>query len=232
MPKDPATYTQFEEIIDYRFHDRSLLEEALTHRSRCNEMQSGPDNQRLEFFGDSILGFLVSHLLFTQFPTAREGELTQMRAALVDETRLSAIAAGIGLGSYLELGRGEARSGGREKKSILADAYEALLAAIYLDGGITAARSLIERHFAGFMGEFAASGVQSTDYKTELQEYSQATAAATPYYELTAAVGPDHDKLYTFSVLVNGVAVGTGEGKNKKEAQQAAARAALAFLKR
>ena len=230
--KGDDNYTRLEKTIGYCFHDRTLLEEALTHRSRANEVQGDFDNQRLEFFGDSILGFLVSHLLFTRFPDAREGELTHMRAALVDEARLSAIAAKLEIGSYLQLGRGEEKSGGREKRSILADAYEALLAAIFLDGGVAAVRGTIERHFAGFMGEFAASGVNSTDYKTELQEYTQATSASTPAYELTAAEGPDHDKIYRFSVMVNGVLTGAGEGKSKKEAQQAAAREALEFLQR
>jgi ribonuclease-3 len=225
-------YASLEATIGYCFHDRTLLEEALTHRSRANEIQAEVDNQRLEFFGDSILGFLISQLLFRRFPAAREGELTQMRASLVDEARLSAIAAAIDLGSYLKLGRGEARSGGREKKSILADAFEALLAAIYLDGGINAAGAVIERYFSGIMGGFAAIGAQSSDFKTELQEYTQAQSAATPHYQLTAAEGPDHDRLYTFAVIVNGSTVGTGEGKSKKEAQQAAARSALATLKR
>jgi ribonuclease-3 len=225
-------YTRFEKIIGYSFRDRTLLEEALTHRSRSNEIQGDLDNQRLEFFGDSILGFLISNLLFSRFPDAREGELTHMRAALVDEARLSAIALELGIGAYLELGRGEEKSGGREKRSILADAYEALIAAIYLDGGVAAVRTTIEGHFANFMGEFASSGVNSTDYKTELQEYTQAASASTPVYELTAAEGPDHDKIYRFSVIVNGVSAGKGEGKSKKEAQQAAAREALEFLKR
>jgi len=225
-------YAPFEEIIGYRFHDRTLLEEALTHRSRANEIQGDLDNQRLEFLGDSILGFLISHLLFRHFPDAREGELTQMRASLVDEARLSAIAAGIGLGAFLELGRGEEKSGGRGKRSILADAFEALIAAIYLDGGIAAIRSMVERHFSGLMGGFAAAGVQSTDYKTELQEHTQAHSAATPHYELIEAAGPDHERVYTFSVSVNGSPAGTGQGKSKKEAQQAAAREALEFFKR
>jgi len=230
--KGDDNYIQLEKIIGYRFHDRTLLEEALTHRSRANEVQGEADNQRLEFFGDSILGFLISHLLFTRFPDAREGELTHMRAALVDEARLSAIAQAFGVGSYLQLGKGEERSGGREKKSILADAYEALIAAIYLDGGIAAVRNIIENHFALLLGEFAASGVDSTDYKTELQEYTQANSAATPEYQLTSAEGPDHDKTYRFSVIVNGVPAGSGEGKSKKEAQQAAAREALEFLQK
>ena len=230
--KSEAKYAQFEKIIGYRFRDRTLLEEALTHRSRANEVDGAFDNQRLEFFGDSILGFLISNLLFRQFPDAREGELTQMRASLVDEVRLSAIAAELEVGSYLELGRGEEKSGGREKKSILADAYEALIAAIYLDGGVAAVQTAIERHFKDLLSEFASTGVDSTDYKTELQEFTQANSASTPLYELTAAEGPDHDKVYRFSVVMDGLPVGTGDGKSKKEAQQAAAREALEFLKR
>jgi ribonuclease-3 len=225
-------YTPFEKIIGYSFHDRTLLDEALTHRSHANEVQGNLDNQRLEFFGDSILGFLISHLLFTRFPDAREGELTHMRAALVDEARLSVIAMELGIGPYLQLGRGEERSGGREKRSILADAYEALLAAIFLDGGEVAARTAIERHFADFLVEFAAYGVYSKDYKTELQEYTQATSGSIPAYELAAAEGPDHDKVYRFSVFINGTSAGSGDGKSKKEAQQAAAREALAILQR
>lgn len=224
-------YVSLEETIGYRFNDRGLLREALTHRSCANENHSGFDNQRLEFFGDSILGFLVSQLLFKLFPAAREGGLTRMRATLVDEAQLSEVAAGIGLGTYLQLGKGEEKSGGRKKKSILADAFEALIAAIYLDGGIAAAGSMVDRYFSGLTGG-AAAGLQSTDYKTELQEYTQARFAATPHYQLIAAAGPDHDRVYTFAALLNGAAAGTGQGKSKKEAQQAAARSALASLKK
>ena len=230
--KRDDNYTALEKIAGYSFHDRTLLEQALTHRSRSNEVQGGGDNQRLEFFGDSILGFLISHLLFTRFPAAREGELTHMRSALVDEARLSGIASALGIGSCLALGKGEERSGGREKRSVLADAYEALIAAIYLDGGDSAVRSAVERHFAGFLGEFAVSGINLTDYKTELQEFTQSRFASIPRYELTAESGPDHDKVYRFSVIVNGKSAGAGEGRSKKEAQQAAAREAIEFLKR
>lgn len=230
--KNDDTYNRLEKIVGYSFRDRTLLEEALTHRSRANEVQGEQDNQRLEFFGDSILGFVVSHLLFSRFPAASEGELSHMRAALVDEARLSSIALQLGIGSCLLLGRGEEKSGGREKRSILADAYEALLAAIFLDGGLAAVRAVIERDFAGFIGEFAAAGVDSTDYKTRLQEYTQAGSGSAPAYELIATEGPDHARIYRFAVMVNGVTAGEGEGKSKKEAQQAAAREALAFLKR
>lgn len=225
-------YSALERRIGYSFRDRALLVEALTHRSRSNEVPGTRDNQRLEFFGDSVLGFLVSNLLFDRFPAAREGELTHMRASLVDEARLSAIAAQLEVGSCLLLGKGEEKSGGREKRSVLADAYEALVAAVYLDGGIGAAGSIVARHFGGLVDDLAASGVALADYKTDLQEYTQALFSSPPVYELTAEDGPDHDKTYRFAVTVNGVLAGSGEGRSKKEAQQAAAREALQFLKR
>ena len=224
-------YAVFEKNIGYSFHDRTLLETALTHRSHASEVPGLVDNQRLEFFGDAILDFLISDLLFTSFPEAREGELTRMRAALVDEASLSGIAATLGIGAYLSLGKGEEKSGGRVKRSLLADAYEALLAAIYLDGGITAVQRVVNGHFATLSAERASAGIISRDYKTELQEFTQALFAATPDYELTVAEGPDHDRVYTVSVVVNGAISGVGKGKSKKEAQQAAACEALAQLK-
>lgn len=224
-------YAVLEKNIGYRFHDRTLLEVALTHRSHSSEVPGLADNQRLEFFGDAILDFLISHLLYTGFPEAREGELTRMRAALVDEASLSGIAAALGLGNCLSLGKGEEKSGGRGKRSLLADAYEALLAAIYLDGGITAVRKVVSRHFATLTRERAACGIISRDYKTELQEFTQSLFAATPDYELTATQGPDHDPVYTVAVIVNGTISGEGKGRSKKEAQQAAACEALVRLK-
>ncbi len=202
------------------------------HPSCANEAQGGlADNQRLEFFGDAILDFLVSHLLLVRFPFAREGELTRMRAALVDETNLSRVAADLHLGDYLALGRGEEKSGGREKRSILADACEALLAAVYLDGGITAARRVVTRLFANSAAVTLAGNI-SRDYKTELQELAQARFATAPGYELIAAEGPDHDRIYFVRVMLNGAAAGEGRGSSKKEAQQAAAREALVGLGR
>jgi ribonuclease III len=216
--------------LGYTFRDRTLLEEALTHSSAANELSGGiADNQRLEFFGDSILGFLISHLLFVRFPTAREGDLTRMRAALVDEPNLALIAERLELGSFLLLGKGEEKSGGREKRSILADASEALIAAVFLDGGIVAARRVVKQLF-GNLDDAGLSG-SSRDYKSELQELVQSRSVPSPKYELAASEGPDHDRIYTVSVLLDGVPAGTGRGKTKKEAQQAAACAALAALK-
>lgn len=216
--------------LGYRFRDCALLEEALTHRSSANE-QSGAvaDNQRLEFFGDSILGFLISHALYKRFPEAREGELTRMRAALVDEQNLSLIAARLELGSFLILGKGEEKGGGREKRSILADACEATIAAVFLDGGITAARRVVRRLFDDF-ADPARPGA-ARDYKSELQELVQSRSEPAPSYVLAGYEGPDHDRVYTVSVLLNGVPAGSGRGRSKKEAQQAAACQALAACK-
>jgi ribonuclease III len=216
--------------LGHTFSNRTLLEEALTHSSAANELSGGiADNQRLEFFGDSILGFLISHRLFERFPDAREGDLTRMRAALVDEPNLALIAERLDLGSFLLLGKGEEKSGGREKRSILADACEALIAAVFLDGGIVAARKVVKQLF-GNLDDATQSG-SARDYKSELQEFVQSRSVPSPKYELTASEGPDHERTYTVSVLLQGVPAGTGRGKSKKEAQQAAACEALAALK-
>ena len=222
-------FDDLEGRLGYTFRDCSLLEEALTHRSSTNEVSGViADNQRLEFFGDSILGFLISHFLFVRFPDAREGELTRMRAALVDEQNLFAVAARLGLGSFLVLGKGEEKSGGREKRSILADACEALIAAVFLDGGIRAARKVVRLLFEASAETLSGS---TRDYKSELQELVQSRSALAPKYELTGVDGPDHEKIYTVSVLLEGVPAGSGRGRSKKEAQQAAAREALAAMK-
>ena len=225
-------YAPLEKAVGYRFRNQALLQEALTHPSRANEAPERlADNQRLEFFGDAILDFLVSHLLYLRFPGAREGELTRMRAALVDEANLARVAAALELGTWLSLGRGEEKSGGREKRSILADACEALLAAVYLDGGIAAARKVVTRLFADSAAA-ALAGTVARDYKTELQELAQASYATAPAYELIATDGPAHDRSYCVRVLLNGAPAGEGSGSSKKEAQQAAARQALAMLGR
>jgi ribonuclease III len=232
-PVNVEAENKFENLevgLGYTFRDRSLLEEALTHRSSTNEVSGRiADNQRLEFFGDSILGFLISHFLFVRFPDAREGELTRMRAALVDEQNLFAVAARLGLGSFLVLGKGEERSGGREKRSILADACEAVIAAVFLDGGIRAARKVVRLLFEASDDETLSGSTR--DYKSELQELVQSRSALAPKYELTGVDGPDHEKVYTVSVLLEGVPAGSGRGRSKKEAQQAAAREALAAMK-
>lgn len=218
--------------IGYTFNDRNILCQALTHRSYVNEAgdKSVKDNERLEFFGDSVIDFFLSELLYRRFPESREGELTRIRASLVDEESLARLAIGLGLGRYLRLGRGEEKSGGRGKKSILADAYEALVAALYLDGGSEAARAMLEAHFSPLMERYAC-GMHSRDFKTEFQELAQAQNGATPRYLLTDASGPDHDRIFTVEVLVGEERFGEGSGRSKKEAEQAAARQGLARLK-
>lgn len=223
---------ELEIAIGYTFTDRLILHEALTHRSFVNEAgdKSVKDNERLEFFGDAVIDFFLSEQLFEHFPDSREGELTRIRASLVDEESLAQLAARLDLGRYLFLGRGEEKSGGRGKKSILADAYEALVAAVYLDGGARPAKCLIGGHFVPLMERYA-NGTISRDYKTEFQELTQALRGATPRYILKKSSGPDHDRVFTVETCVGGECLGEGSGRSKKEAEQAAARQGFARLK-
>jgi ribonuclease-3 len=218
-----------EEKLGYRFRDRALLEEALTHRTYVNEAGGGRDNQRLEFFGDAVLDFLLSDMLLVQFPESREGELTRIRASLVDEVSLAKIATGLDLGSSLRLGRGEEKGGGRQKRSLLADAFEALLAALYLDGGLEPARRVVREHFEPLF----ASGelLSGRDFKTDLQERARLARGELPRYQLKKVSGPDHDRRFTVEIYLGDELMGEGVGRTKKEAEQAAARVATAFLK-
>ena len=218
-----------EDKLGYRFQDRCLLEEALTHRTFVNEAGGGKDNQRLEFFGDAVLDFLLSDMLLVQFPAAREGELTRIRAALVDEASLARIAAELDLGSCLRLGRGEEKGGGRQKRSLLADAFEALLAALYLDGGIDEARRVVNQQFAPLL----ASGelLSGRDAKTELQEQARVLRGELPRYQLKQVSGPDHDRRFTVEIYLGEELMGEGVGRTKKEAEQDAARGAAILLK-
>ena len=210
--------------LGYTFQDVSLLQNALTHSSFANERR-GQSNERLEFLGDSIRGMVTADRLYHWFPALPEGRLSRLRAELVCEQSLHAVALGLELGDYLLLGKGEAHTGGRERPSILADAVEAIIAAMYLDGGLEVARTFIlERVLAGL-----DAGVihHVTDYKTELQEIVQRKADQHLEYVLTGESGPDHNKRFTMAVLLNGVEIGSGTGRSKKEAEQAAAKAAL-----
>ncbi|KAF0220634.1 MAG: ribonuclease [Geobacteraceae bacterium] len=229
---DNEELAQLEAAISYRFNNRRLLEEALTHRSFLNETgeKSARDNERLEFFGDAVIDFFLSSILLERFPDSREGDLTRIRASLVDEESLAFLAAKIGLGRYLRLGRGEERSGGREKRSILADAYEALLAAVYLDGGVLPVQALVGNHFAPLL-ENRAAATAGRDFKTEFQEQAQALRGTTPRYILKEASGPDHDRIFTVEAFVGDEFMGVGSGRSKKEAEQAAARGGVARLK-
>ncbi len=217
-----------EEKLDYTFQDSSLLENALTHSSCANESRGTlSSNERLEFLGDSILGMVVADHLYRNHPDLPEGELTRTRAALVCEESLVEVAQELNLGEYLKLGKGEEAGGGRHRPSIQADAVEAVLAAVYLDGGIGSARKIIHKYI---LRREIAGLTKPRDYKTALQELVQRESGQVLQYRLTGEEGPDHDKRFFMEVLLNGKAVGTGTGRSKKEAEQMAAQAAIAIL--
>ncbi len=222
---------KLEETIGYRFRNRKLLETALTHSSFANERNcSGEESyERLEFLGDSILGHITADFLYRQDPPIPEGRMTRLRAELVCEQSLHRIAQRLELGKYMRLGRGEERTHGRERPSILADMVESILAAMYLDSGsLEEPRRFIlnELLLPADLGEQH----RSEDYKTALQELVQRKPNQLISYEMLAQSGPDHDKTFVFRVLVNGVPVGEGSGRSKKEAEQMAAREALEHL--
>ena len=217
---------KLEEKIGYHFHDRELLTTALTHSSYANEKHGDIQSyERLEFLGDSILGYVTAEFLYTHEPRLPEGRMTRLRAELVCEISLHKTALELGLGRYMRLGRGEEHTGGRERPSILADMVEAIIAALYLDCGMAEARRFIMEHVLRDV-EFGDSH-RSADYKTRLQELVQRKSNQVIQYRLTGESGPDHDKTFTFEVLINGAAFGQGSGKTKKEAEQMAACKAL-----
>ena len=240
---------ELERKLGYRFRSGALLAEALRHSSYANEHRGAESvsNERLEFLGDSVLGFVTAEYLFARHPDSPEGELTRIRAALVCEESLHEVAQKLELGRYLKLGNGEEAGGGRTRPSILADATEAVIAAVYLDGGLAAASSLIHRVLLDCEREEVVEE-RRRDYKTVLQELVQRKKDQVLRYELVGhelvqrepnrtlvyrmaeESGPDHDKTFTFEVLLNGAVVGRGEGHSKKEAEQMAARAALERL--
>ena len=222
-----------EKSLGYQFHNPALLEEALRHSSYANEHRGDNvfSNERLEFLGDSVLGFVTAEYLFAKHPTAPEGELTRIRALLVCEDSLHEVAQRLKLGEYLKLGHGEESCGGRTRPSILADATEAVFAAVYLDGGIRAASELIHRVLLDKEREETAEA-KRRDYKTKLQELVQRTPNQVLTYRLIGEQGPDHDKVFSFAVLLNDTVVGTGEGRSKNEAEQMAAKDALESMNR
>ena len=212
--------------IGYAFRDEKLMENALTHSSYANERGKSRafSNERLEFLGDSVLGFVTAEYLFEKYPSRPEGEMTRIRAELVCEQSLAATAEVLELGSVLLLGKGEEQNGGRTRKSILADAVEALLAAIYLDGGIVPARAFVLDHI------LAEKPTELTDYKTALQELVQSTGGVSPQYKIIDEYGPDHAKTFVARVEIEGEPAGEGSGRTKKEAEQSAAKAAMESL--
>ena len=222
---------ELEKKLNYTFRDPGLLSEALSHSSYANEHRSAGlrSNERLEFLGDSVLGFVTAEFLFLQHPDLPEGDLTRIRAALVCEQSLYEVARKLDLGSYLKLGRGEEAGGGRTRTSILADATEAVFAAVYLDGGMEAASALIHRVLLDKEREEVVEE-RRRDYKTQLQELVQRKSGSTLSYEMIGATGPDHAKIFEAAVLLNGEPLSAGTGRSKKEAEQTAARAALEKL--
>ena len=220
-----------EEALGYQFKNDALLREALRHSSYANEHrgEEATSNERLEFLGDSVLGFVTAEFLFLQHPNSPEGELTRIRARLVCEQSLYEAAQRIGLGRFLCLGHGEEAGGGRGRPSILADAMEAVIAAVYLDGGIGEAGALIHRLLLDDAVELRTME-RRRDYKTALQELVQRKPNQVLYYRLTGESGPDHDKTFTIAVNLNGEVVGKGSGHSKKEAEQTAARDALEHI--
>jgi ribonuclease III len=230
-----SEFEPLERIIGYRFRDRGLLEHALTHRSRVHEDASGGviDNESLEFLGDSVLGFVIADLLFRQFPQHNEGQKSKLKASIVSATSLARLGERMGLGDYLILGRGEEKTGGRQKLALIADGYEALIAAIYLDGGIEPVTAFIRRQFEGLIEEARRTGAHAAfteDYKSALQEWLQSHDRGLPVYRLASEVGPAHRRRFEVEVLVNGEPIARAEGRSKKEAAQSAAKEALTRL--
>lgn len=222
---------ELEKKLNYTFRDPALLSEALNHSSYANEHRGEHlnSNERLEFLGDAVLGFVSAEFLFTRHPDLPEGDLTRIRAALVCEQSLFEVASKLELGRYLKLGRGEEAGGGRTRTSILADATEAVFASVYLDGGMEAASAVIHRLLLEAEKEEAVEE-RRRDFKTELQELVQRQANQELTYRMAGESGPDHDKTFAAEVLLNGTAAGQGEGHSKKEAEQAAAADALKKL--
>jgi ribonuclease-3 len=220
---EPSDYGTLETVLGYTFRDRSLLEQALRHASWCNEHPAPrlPDNERLEFLGDAVLDLIVGHMLMTRYPQLREGELSVTRAQVVSETGLNEVAGQLGLGEWLVLGKGEEKSGGRNKPSILADAFEAILAAVYLDGGFASAWEFVGRLLVQRIETVEFKGFY--DFKTRLQETSQARLRATPTYHVVQELGPDHDKRFVVAVTIGTDEWARAVGKSKKEAEQMAA---------
>ncbi len=217
--------------LGYRFQDQARLDEALTHKSYVNEQKGVAcrDNERLEFLGDAVLSLVISEYLAVTLPDSTEGALSKLKAQLVSESSLERVARGLRLGGYLRLGRGEELSDGREKSSLLADAVEAILAAVYLDGGFEASRRVTLHIFAAEVRQIVVRVHQAgaEDFKTQLQEWCQKRYDILPHYATIRESGPDHDKRFEVEVTVCGEVVGAGSGRSKKEAEQQAAKQAL-----
>jgi ribonuclease-3 len=223
-----SSLRDLESDLAYTFKNEELLNQALVHSSHANERSHGVrDNEQLEFLGDSVLGFLVSDFLFRAYPTLSEGHLSRLKGFFVSSANLVKYAERIRLGSYLQLGKGEEKTGGRTKQALLVDAFEAVLGAIYLDSGVEEARRVMLRFLEPQMGDVGESERQLRDFKTELQEQVQARHLGRAEYIVASEEGPDHEKLFTVEVKIDGESAAHGVGLTKKAAEQAAARHAL-----
>lgn len=222
----------FEQALGYRFQDHDLLRRALTHKSYANERRetSSSHNERLEFLGDMVLGFVVGEMIYRSFPNLQEGALSKIKAHLVSASTLASKARALGIGRYLRMGAGEARSGGAEKLSLLADGFEAIVAAIYLDGGLSAAEAFLKRIFGPDVTGIDIGDLSFQDYKTALQETAQALGLPLPEYRIVDEYGPDHEKVFVIQVFWDGEAFAYGRGSSKREAQRKAAKEALKKL--
>ena len=221
-----------ERRLGYVFRDRSHLVRALTHSSHAHEESGGPDNESLEFLGDATLGYIVALALLERFPQMDEGGLSKFKAFLVSRPNLAAAARGIDLGAFLRLGKTAEKGQGRSKDSLLADALEAVIAAVLLDGGDASARGLVGRLFGAQIEGLSRGEVERKDYKTALQEWMQARGRPTPHYRVASTEGPPHDPTFRVSLSSDGRELARGRGRTKKEAEQRAARMALRLLAR
>jgi ribonuclease-3 len=226
--------SEFEQRLGYTFQQRELLERALTHKSFSNENRENraPNNERLEFLGDAVLGFAVGELIYRSFPGLQEGALSKIKAHLVSSNMLGAKGRAMEIGRFLRMGAGEARSGGAEKASLLADAFEAVVAAVYLDGGLPATEGLVRRVFGPEVDGINIGDLSFHDYKTTLQETAQGLGLPLPEYRVVEESGPDHEKAFLVEMLWDGVAFSQGGGPSKREAQRKAAKEALKKLGR
>jgi ribonuclease-3 len=224
----------FQQAVGYTFRDVDLLERALTHKSFSNENREArsPNNERLEFLGDAVLGFVVGELIYRSFPNLQEGALSKIKAHLVSANMLSAKARSLGIGRFLRMGAGEARSGGAEKSSLLADAFEAIVAAVYLDGGLAATEELLKRVFGPEVSGIDIGDLSFHDYKTTLQESAQSLGLPLPEYRVIEESGPDHEKAFVVELAWDGEPFARGVGPSKREAQRKAAKEALKKLGR
>jgi ribonuclease-3 len=229
----PESIVRLETLLQYHFRDSTLLLRALTHRSFVNEQEGLKlrHNESMEFLGDAVLGFVISSLIFSRFPDSTEGELSKIKAYLVSAVNLMSLAEKIQLGEFILLSRGEEKTGGRNKRAIVVDTYEALLGAIYLDGGIEAAGNFLERQIGHLLLSIDVHQLTYGDFKSALQEQLHNVRRPEPVYRVVDEIGPDHRKVFVVEVIVGKEVIARSSGRTKKEAQQEAARVALENLK-